>query len=148
MLRMARIYVDTSFWVARFSKKDANYSDAGAILGALRTGRYGIAEFVSADCLVYEVLNYFNCAYGAPSKNLARQAYEYILRMTTIIPVTQSMYEQALSRYFWQIDKSYSVQDSISFKLMDDLAIPYALSFDHHFRQAGKLIVDSQLLSS
>jgi predicted nucleic acid-binding protein len=55
----------------------------------------------------------------------------------TIVPITPSLFDKALQLYERSSDKAWSLTDCASFVVMRERKIIDALSFDHHFEQAG-----------
>lgn len=55
----------------------------------------------------------------------------------TIVPPTQSLFDQGVELYAERPDKGWSLTDCISFVVMRQQGITQALTGDHHFEQAG-----------
>ena len=55
----------------------------------------------------------------------------------TIIPQAADQFERALARYEDRPDKGWSLTDCASFLIMEAEGIEAALTYDHHFVQAG-----------
>jgi uncharacterized protein len=58
-------------------------------------------------------------------------------RNATIVPPTQTLFEQGIAYYAARADKDWSLTDCISFIVMAEQQITEALTGDHHFEQAG-----------
>ena len=56
---------------------------------------------------------------------------------TKIVPATQALFHRGLERYAARPDKDWTLTDCISFVVMEDEGITYALTGDQHFTQAG-----------
>lgn len=54
-----------------------------------------------------------------------------------IVPADQSLWERAVELYASRHDKQWSLTDCVSFIVMRDKGITYALTADHHFEQTG-----------
>jgi predicted nucleic acid-binding protein len=55
----------------------------------------------------------------------------------TIVPPTQSLFEQGVDLYARRPDNGWSLTDCISFVVMQQHGVTQALTGDHHFEQAG-----------
>jgi predicted nucleic acid-binding protein len=54
-----------------------------------------------------------------------------------IFPISPQLFREARKMYERHSDKAWSLTDCSSFLLMRELGIQNALTFDHHFEQAG-----------
>lgn len=59
----------------------------------------------------------------------------------TIVPSTQSLFDQGVDLYAARPDKSWSLTDCISFVVMREYGATQALTGDRHFEQAGFTIL-------
>lgn len=55
----------------------------------------------------------------------------------TIVHLNPALFNSAVSMYERYQDKTWGLVDCVSFVVMRDMKISTALSFDHHFSQAG-----------
>jgi predicted nucleic acid-binding protein len=55
----------------------------------------------------------------------------------TIVPPTQSLFDQGVELYAQRLDKGWSLTDCTSFVVMRQQGVTEALTGDHHFEQAG-----------
>jgi predicted nucleic acid-binding protein len=60
------------------------------------------------------------------------------LRVVHVTPAEEQRAREILLRYD---DKDWSLCDAISFAVLESQSIPRAFSFDHHFRQYGRIHV-------
>ena len=130
---MNRYFVDTSYWVALASTHDQDHSRAKQFNKEIRGSKLITSEFV-----ILELLNYFS------ERGTALRTYTTALvdgfeqdPNIRIIPLSSELYHRAREKYIQFNDKGWSLTDCTSFLIMEDLAIEAALTFDHHFRQAG-----------
>ncbi len=56
---------------------------------------------------------------------------------SSILPVSQSLFNKGITLYKERGDKAWSLTDCISFAAMQEHKITDALTGDHHFEQAG-----------
>ena len=54
-----------------------------------------------------------------------------------IVPVTSALLDRAIALYSARPDKEWGLTDCISFVVMQDRGLIYALTADRHFEQAG-----------
>ena len=93
---------------------------------------------VTSDLIIIEVLN----ALSTHPHGVKRHAAEYFERVKdltgfTIIRCSSILFEQAIRLYLQASDKSWSLTDCASFIIMRERNITEALTFDHHYEQAG-----------
>lgn len=55
----------------------------------------------------------------------------------TVVPLTESLLNRAITLFSERPDKSWSLTDCISFLAMEDADVHAALTHDEHFQQAG-----------
>lgn len=103
---------------------------------ALRAG----SRLVTTDFVVDEALTLLRIRLGlAAAEAWWRQVNDS--RQLRWERIDASRFERAREWFFRQRDKTYSFTDCTSFIVMRELRITRALSLDHHFRQAGFLMV-------
>jgi uncharacterized protein len=83
-----------------------------------------------------KIVTFFN------SRKLHAKATEVgdrLLRSATIqmVHVDQGLFYDSWRYFIQHQDKAYSLTDCVSFLVMERLGIRAALTFDHHFVQAG-----------
>lgn len=134
---MEHAFVDTSFFVARFNRKDRNHRRASEFLRGQREDREETMRLVLSDYVFDETITTLrfqsgrhDVAAAAGDAILGSKAFE---RVTVEAPV----FEAAWSLFRERTDKPWSFTDCTSFVLMENLGIRKALAFDANFRQAG-----------
>jgi len=145
-----KVFVDTSFWVASFNSQDENHFAAQQWLKQLKKNP---VILVTSDYIIVETLNFLvssskmttsglNLSYR---KTLAEGFYNSWFKHCSpyreLIRVDIDIWEKATQMYFQYRDKEFSFTDCTSFSIMEKLGIFQAATFDHHFSQAGKIIV-------
>jgi len=133
-----RVLVDSSAFLALRDRDDEHHLDAVAILGQLATDRYRLyttnTMLIEAHALILSVLG-------------SRHASEFLRDIdagsTTIIRVRQSDEERAKQILYRYIDKQFSLNDAISFVVMERLAMSAAFTFDRDFAQYGLSVIQA-----
>jgi predicted nucleic acid-binding protein len=127
---MNAILADTSFFVAYLNARDERHSLAVKWMGD------SSQRIVTTEWVLAELGNFL--AEG-PNRRLlgplvrALSAEERV----EIVPADHVSFLDALNLYVRRPDKSWSITDCTSFRLMKSRKISDALTTDHHFEQAG-----------
>lgn len=127
---MISAFADTSFYIASMNLKDAWHESAAAAASNWR-GRIVTTEYV-----LVEVGNHF-CH---PAGRLVFLEFAEIIqtdRKADVVPASSELLKAGLKLFGDRPDKNWSLTDCISFAVMETRGISDALSFDHHFEQAG-----------
>jgi predicted nucleic acid-binding protein len=134
---MKTIFVDTTYWIARFDYRDQLHAKALEIEPQLRGVRLTTSELV-----LIEFLNYFSKG-GKQIREEASGTVQDILEDPNIQIVwqTQSLFEAGLILYKSRLDKGYSLTDCVSMVVMQQSDIQEALTHDRHFAQEGFAIL-------
>ena len=93
------------------------------------------------EAVLSEVLNYFSTE-GAHPRALAASLVRRALGALIVIEVDHELFFAGLERYESRPDKEFSHVDCISMLLMERLGINHVLTNDHHFSQAGFVVVN------
>ncbi|MDP1809034.1 MAG: PIN domain-containing protein [Actinomycetota bacterium] len=132
--RIDRVFVDTSAWIAFLDAgDDAHKAVAAGFSGAVRRAR-----LLTTDYVIFETLTYLNCS--LKNHDLAVAFYENCQDTVglEIIPVPSEAAEAALAEFFFKFsDQAISVVDAVSFYIMKQLGLKYALAVGKHFIAAG-----------
>jgi uncharacterized protein len=134
---MRGLFVDTAGWVACADTTDLAHKRAIAWRNSrLLEG----AVLVSTDYIVDETLTLLRVRYGL---GIAEKWWRYVdtsprLRWEHISPERA---EKARTIFFRYTDKEFSFTDCTSFVVMRELSLRNALTTDHHFEQAGFVIL-------
>jgi len=126
---MTAAFADTSFYVACFNPTDRFHQKATEIAECYDTG------FVTSEYVLVELGNYFSVrdrAIFVAALHLISQDPE-----TDVIPASQWLFNAGAKLYRDRQDKQWSLTDCISFCIMRDRGLHGALTYDHHFSQAG-----------
>jgi uncharacterized protein len=130
---MKRVFADAGYWIALLNPRDALHEKAMRVSTSL-----GRARIVTSEVVLAEVLNAF-----ASKGDLLRMATCALVEKirsnpnADIVPMTSSLFTQAVERYRSRVDKTWGLTDCTSFLIMEQRDITEALSADRDFRQAG-----------
>lgn len=125
------IFVDSSFWVALVSKRDANHQDAVTLLRD-----HGRARLLTSAVVRGETWTFLRRRLGHD----AAVRFLDLLDQTSRCQVQQISSEvdtQALAWLKQRDEREYSYVDATSFSIMRQLRIENALAFDGDFSAAG-----------
>jgi uncharacterized protein len=127
------VFLDTSFVIALVNKDDPYHARAKALdeqllkEGTVLLLHWGIL-FEIADG--FARLTRRNLGLRLLARLTGEAGYE-------IVPVTESLLQEALDLYRSRIDKEWGLTDCTSFVLMRQLGVAEALTADDHFIQSG-----------
>lgn len=130
---MNELFLDTSFSIGLVSPRDQIHEKAIIWSEKIEASKIPI---VTTQAVLLEIGN-------ALSKSVFRQVGIGLLENlandsdTTIISLTDEIYNRALELFRTRADKEWSLVDCISFVVMRELNIEAALTADEHFIQAG-----------
>ncbi|HEY0159385.1 MAG TPA: nucleic acid-binding protein [Thermoanaerobaculia bacterium] len=93
------------------------------------------------DAVLTEVLTYFSGA-GAHARTLAATMVRDALHDMLVVTVDRPLFLAGLERYEQRPDKEYSLVDCMSMIVMEQRGIRHVLTNDHHFSQAGFVVVN------
>jgi predicted nucleic acid-binding protein len=129
---MRQVFADTSYWIAVLDPRDQLHDRAAQVSRDL-----GHFKLVTTEMVLTELLNFF--ADNEVLKNAASVAVRTIVQdpNTETIPQTSLQFRDALDRYIYRTDKEWSLTDCASLLVMEQRGISEALTYDHHFEQAG-----------
>lgn len=130
---MEPYFVDTFYWVARFSPRDQWYARVKAFSETLEAYHFHTTD---------EVLTEFLAFYSMTVPRLRTRAVRLVRAILsnpriTVVPQTRSGFLDALALYEFRPDKHYSLTDCISMQIMRREGLAEVLTNDHHFTQEG-----------
>ncbi len=130
---MTQVFADTAYWIAILNRHDQLHSIAVQLSRKLQPSR-----IITTELILIELLNDF----GSRNANLRSIAIRTVIALqgdpsVQIIPQTPERFQLAFSLYCNRPDKEWSLTDCLSFVIMSEYNIIGALSYDHHFVQAG-----------
>lgn len=131
---METCLVDTSYLLAHTLVTDPLHERAIELQHRTEVGY----RFVITDLIIIEYLDglsrgshLLKKTAGAISRALFRNS------QIEVVPLDEDLFERALKFYELAGDKNWGMTDCISFALMRKRKIREALTYDHHFEQAG-----------
>jgi|SRR6185436_1567730 len=128
-------FADTWYFLAILDRRDGHHSRARRLSFTIPD-----AAIVTHDAVLSEVLTHF-ADDGPYSRAVAVNATRHALRAFEVIPSDRAHFLAALDRYAARPDKEYSLVDCMSMVVMEQRGIRHVLTNDHHFSQAGFIIV-------
>ncbi len=145
-----KVFVDTSFWIAKINSEDENHPIAQQWLKKIKEDP---VILVTSDFVVIETLNFIvkssrmaTCGLSLKHrKDLAKKFYNSWFKFKSsyreLIHIDNEIWNASAEIYFRYMDKEFSFTDCTSFCLMEKHGIFQAATFDRHFSQAGKIVV-------
>ena len=130
------VFIDTSFLVAFYNKRDKNHKKARNFISEADKNM----AFIITDYIFDEVLTVLLVRGG---KSLSIEAGRRILEDERIglLQIDEEIFQKAWLIYQGFEDKEWSFTDCISYVLMKNLSIDTGASFDDHFNQFGFITV-------
>lgn len=122
--------VDTNFRVALARPRDELHDRAAAWSKAVRT------QMLVTELVIWEFLNQLS-APAERGKAAAMVAEMQTHKGYRLVYASRGLFSQGLDLYSHRRDKHWSLTDCVSFVLMTKHSIRAALTFDHHFEEAG-----------
>jgi predicted nucleic acid-binding protein len=129
---MTEVFADTSYWMAALNARDQLHAKAIAWMSEPSSVR-----IVTSEMVFTELLN--NSGHDRYLRSATVELVEEFRSdgSVTVIVQTAAQFDEALRLYKRASDKSWSLTDCASFLIMETREIRAALTYDHHFVQAG-----------
>lgn len=127
---MPPLLIDTAFIIALVNRRDKYHAQAQKLVQ-----QYVKHSLLVTDAILLEVGN----ALAQQFRQEAVAIIEQFLNApeVEVIHLTPDQFTAAFSLYKKYTDKEWGLVDCISFVVMRERGIQEALTFDHHFVQAG-----------
>ena len=131
---MSRLFADTSYYAALLSERDQNHAQAVALSEAFH------GQAITTDFVLVEAGNLL-------CRSADRSIFLRLLDtlgndpQTTVIPATRGLFDLGCSLFASRMDKDWSLTDCVSFVVMQQQGLSEALTADHHFEQAGVVVL-------
>jgi predicted nucleic acid-binding protein len=133
---MLKYFVDTWFFIALTDRRDSHHVRAVRLAGVISP-----QQLVTHDAVFSEVLAYF-AEEGERIREHAVDSVRHTMRVSEVVPADRGLFLSGLNRYAARPDKEYSQVDCMSMVVMEDRGIRHVLTNDHHFSQAGFVVVN------
>lgn len=129
---MKKFFIDSSYFIALQLRSEQNHQIALAHWQSLDRTQY----FVTTSFIFDEVVTFFN---SRGFHSLAVSWGDRLLQSQRLelIEVDDQLFMDGWNYFKRYSDKSFSLTDCISFVVMKRFDLEIALTFDHHFLQAG-----------
>jgi predicted nucleic acid-binding protein len=130
---MKTVFADASYWIALLNPNDQLHQKAIEV-----SSRLGPFRVVTSEMTLSELLNGLSGC-GSPLREKAIQTVKSLSDNLNVevVPQTSRQFRRAMDRYGSAADKEWGITDCSSFDIMEDKRISEALTYDHHFEQAG-----------
>lgn len=132
---MQTFFADAWFFIALIDRRDSHHQRA-QVLAARLTGH----ALFTHDAVLTEVLAYF-ADEGAHLRKTAADYIRTVLLRYEVVAGDRRLFLAALDLYAARPDKEYSLVDCMSMVVMEAQRIQHVLTNDHHFTQAGFIVV-------
>ncbi|MYC31595.1 MAG: type II toxin-antitoxin system VapC family toxin [Chloroflexi bacterium] len=131
------IFADSGYWIALLTPDDELHEKATALQTSLANRR-----IVTTQLVLNEVLN----PRSGTTKQRRQAAVDFVERINrnpriSVEPQTPELFDEAFNYLRERLDKEWSITDCASFLIMERLGIWRALTGDHHFEQAGFVVM-------
>ncbi|HXG11123.1 MAG TPA: PIN domain-containing protein [Gemmataceae bacterium] len=124
------ILIDTSYFVALLDPRDGLHAHAKAWAAHITE------PLVVTEHVLWETINFASHPVNRPKVH-ALVAHVRAEKSYELIPASPDLFEAGLDLHARRPDTEWSLTDCISFVVMARRGITRALTYDHHFEQAG-----------
>jgi predicted nucleic acid-binding protein len=133
----APVFLDTGYLVALLNRRDSMHAQARSLA---RTWEKNRRRALTTDAVLIELANFFA---RSPLRMLAIAS---IRRMRTssavaVEPLASPLLDRGEARYAAHTDKGWSLTDCLSMEVMLEKGSSEAATADHHFEQAGFVVL-------
>ena len=134
---MPIVFIDTSGWVALLNRSDSLHPAAISCFQRLAVDR---ASLVTTSMVLAETGN------GLSSLSSRHLMWKLRRRLSNsqsieLIHIDAALFKRGWDLYEQRPDKEWGLIDCISFVVLQELGIQSAVTADHHFTQAGFMIL-------
>ena len=134
-MKLETLFVDTSFFVARFNRQDTHYLSAHQFLRRVRDTQ-ALFLFITTDYIFDETIT--TLLYQTQNHAITAECGKSILTSKIRLEyVSPQLFQNSWQFYVDHPDKLWSFTDCVSFLFMEFMGLKKALTFDHNFHQAG-----------
>jgi uncharacterized protein len=126
-----RLFLDTAFIQAILNKRDQYYSSAIQLLPLVKNAN----EVWTTEAILMKVGNALSTFNRQKVASFIKECYQ--TKNIKVVNISSEIFNQGLNLYETRIDKNWGLVDCISFVVMQQQNLIYALTSDRHFIQAG-----------
>ncbi|MEH1924890.1 type II toxin-antitoxin system VapC family toxin [Nostoc sp.] len=130
-MNQERLFLDTVFIQAVLNKNDQYHHQAKALFPRVRNA----FEVCVTEAVLIEVGNALSAVHRTASVQFINQCYQ--TDNIKVVSVDTQLLMRALELYHSRQDKNWGLTDCISFIVMKEQGLIYAVTADIHFVQAG-----------
>ena len=124
------IFIDTGYLLAVVSPRDTLHICSQLWAQAIRE------PLLVSEYVLWEMVNGLSMPKDRPKAH-ALLAHIRAATDCEVVAASQELFQAGLQRHADRSDKEWSLTDCLSFIVMERRAIRRALTYDHHFEQAG-----------
>lgn len=134
---MKSVFVDTAALIALGDNNDRFHFQALEVRNELKKYHQ---KFVTTNAVILELASYFSPSNARSSAIALIEAIDQSLKWDSLI-IDDSLMKRGLELYKRMSDKDWSLVDCIGMIVARDLDITEIFTTDHHFEQAGFIIL-------
>jgi predicted nucleic acid-binding protein len=138
-MNQERLFLDTVFIQALLNKNDQYHTQAKALLIRVKNA----VEVWVTEAVLIEVGNALSAVNRTASVQFINQCYQ--TDNIKVVSVDTTLLMRALELYHSRQDKDWGLTDCISFVVMKEQGLIYAVTADIHFVQAGFVVLFRKL---
>ena len=132
MIDHTRLFVDTSYVLGLYNLADQFHDICVKAVSLTKQAK----QLYITDAILMEVGNAFSSIHRREQGGKIIRSFLNFSRIQ-VVHLSPEYFEKALTLYERRIDKEWGMVDCFSFVVMKDLEVKFALTIDHHFKQAG-----------
>ena len=134
-MKIETVFIDTSFFVARFNTQDKNHPKAQEFLHRVRTAQEPFL-FLTTDYIFDETIT--TLLYQTQNHAITAECGHAILTSKISLKhIDAQLFRKTWQFYLDRPDKLWSFTDCSSFLLMEITGSKKSLTFDRNFKHAG-----------
>jgi predicted nucleic acid-binding protein len=128
----AALFADASYYIAFLNRPDSDRNRAIAWQRYVTKNRIPV---VTTEAVLWELLNFF----AGAGRSRAYEAYArlHLDPLVRVFGLDDPLHAVAVRLYRDRPDQEWGITDCLSFEVMRRQRLTGALTFDHHFEQAG-----------
>ncbi|HYN44450.1 MAG TPA: PIN domain-containing protein [Candidatus Limnocylindrales bacterium] len=134
-MKRHKFFLDTAYIIAFLNPNDIFHSKAKELFPSVQTAH----EIWITEAVLIEIGN----ALSRSNREVAVDFINgcYFSPNVRVVSVDNELLQRAIDLYHDRKDKEWGLTDCISFIVMKDQGLKYALTTDEHFQQAGYIIL-------